>query len=111
MPVYIQQTRLHMSEPLVTICVLTYGPYCGLAQRCINSIVAMCSRQQYRLVVGANAVAENTRQYLNGMKERGCIDELIISETNLNKCPMMKKMFEKVKTEFIWWFDDDSYIT
>ena len=24
---------------------------------------------------------------------------------------MMRRMFENVDTEFIWWFDDDSYIT
>lgn len=24
---------------------------------------------------------------------------------------MMRLMFERVDTEFIWWFDDDSYIT
>ncbi len=40
----------------------------------------------------------------------GAIDRLHISEVNINKCPMMRRMFADVDTEFIWWFDDDSYI-
>jgi hypothetical protein len=36
------------------------------------------------------------------------IDQLIQSPVNLNQCPMMRRMFAKVETEYIWWFDDDS---
>jgi GT2 family glycosyltransferase len=60
--------------------------------------------------VGANAVGAKTAQYLRNLRANGEIDHLIHSRENLNKCPMMREMFRKVQSEFIWWFDDDSYI-
>ncbi len=95
----------------VTICVLTYGDHPRLAARVLDSIRLHCPRSEYRLVVGANAVCEQTRVDLEARRSRGETDHLIVSESNLNKCPMMRRMFEVVDTEFIWWFDDDSRVT
>jgi GT2 family glycosyltransferase len=93
------------------VCVLLYGDYLPLAERVISSISAHCPRQDYSLIVGANAVTSETLRLLEFHQEKGTIDRLVVSETNLNKCPMMRLMFEEVESEFIWWFDDDSYIT
>ena len=95
----------------VTICVLTYGDYPGLASRAIDSIRHNCPRPRYQLIVGGNALGTQTLHYLEGLQARGDIDELILSPTNMNQCPMMRRMFPKAESEFIWWFDDDSYIT
>jgi hypothetical protein len=95
----------------VTICVLTYGNFPDLAKRTIESIRFHCPRPLYRLVVGANAVCPETGGYLERLRAEGAIDRLIVSEANLNKCPMMRRMFEGVDGDFIWWFDDDSYLT
>ena len=100
-----------MKTPEVTICVLTYGDYTSLVRRTIESIRAHCPRSAYRLIVGANAVSDESAAYLDRLRAAGAIDELIHSATNLNKCPMMRRMFQCVNTEFIWWFDDDSYVT
>jgi GT2 family glycosyltransferase len=62
------------------------------------------------LVVGANAVGNSTLSFLKSRERAGDIDDLIVHTKNLNKCPMMRRMFERVGTELIWWFDDDSYI-
>jgi hypothetical protein len=97
--------------PKVTICGLTYGEYPQLIRRLIESIQRHCSRSEYRLVVGANAACSETLDYLRGLESKGEIDCLIVSALNLNKNPMMRRMFEVIDTEFIWWFDDDSYIT
>jgi hypothetical protein len=97
--------------PRVTICALTYGDYPQLIRRLIESIQRHCSRSEYRLVVGANAACSKTLDYLQGLEGKGEIDRLIVSALNLNKNPMMRRMFERIETEFIWWFDDDSYIT
>ncbi len=94
----------------VSICVLTYGDFPRLARRCINSIVRHCERPLYRLIVGANAVSAETMKYLHDLRQREAIDELILSPENLNKNPMMRLMFERVRSEFIWWFDDDSFV-
>ena len=97
--------------PATTICVLTHADYPSLARQCVDSILRNCERSQYRLVVGANAVGAKTLDYLHGLKADGAIDHLIESRVNLGKCPMMRQMFEGIETEFVWWFDDDSYIT
>lgn len=97
--------------PNITICVLTYGDYPRLARRVIESIRRFCPRLEYELIVGANAVSEETRIYLEARREAGEVDHVISSTVNLNKCPMMRRLFDRVNTEFIWWFDDDSHVT
>ncbi len=94
----------------VTICVLTYGNYAHLARRAIESIRAHCPRSQYQFVVGANAAGDETLSYLEHLKNTGGIDRLLVSEVNMYKCPMMRRMFRCVESELVWWFDDDSYI-
>src|SRR6478736_1121217 len=96
--------------PKVTICVLTYGNFPELARESIRSIQLHCPRSEYRLVIGANAIGSETRNYLDDLQHKGQIDRLVISDVNINKCPMMRRMFEEIDTEFIWWFDDDSHI-
>jgi hypothetical protein len=97
-------------QPAVTICVLLYGDFANLAERVLSSVRRNCPRSAYRLVVGANVPGARTLTYVRRLKRDGDIDRLFVSATNLNKCPMMRRMFAGVKTEFIWWFDDDSYI-
>jgi GT2 family glycosyltransferase len=99
-----------MNPPIVSICVLVYGDYVELARRCISSITQHCPRAEYRLLVGANAPSPQTTEYLEGLKASGAIDTLIVSAENINKCPMMRRLFHEVDTEYIWWFDDDSWI-
>ncbi|HTL55809.1 MAG TPA: glycosyltransferase [Candidatus Limnocylindrales bacterium] len=102
-----------MASPVVdkvTFCVLTYGDYPRMATRVIESIQRHCPRAEYRLVVGANAVSNPTLSFLESLERGGDIDDLIVHEENLNKCPMMRRMFERVGTNLVWWFDDDSYI-
>ena len=100
-----------LGQPLVTICVLTFGSYPGLARQTLDSIRRCCLRTEYKLVVGANSVCAETLGLLTARHEAGDIDRLIVSATNLSKCPMMRRMFAEIDTEYIWWFDDDSYIT
>jgi len=97
-------------KPPLTVCVLTYGPYAALARRAIDSIRRHFDRSSYRLVVGANAPGEETWRYLVGLSGEGAIDRLHLSAENLNKCPMMRRMFADIDTDYIWWFDDDSYV-
>lgn len=99
-----------MSRAEITIGVLTFGDYPQLARRAIDSIRTHCERSAYRLVVGANAVCDETRAYLETLERSGAIDRLIVSEENITKLPMMRLMLEDVSTEFFWWFDDDSYV-
>ena len=95
----------------MTVCVLTYGAHCALARRCIESIRSHTSRALYRLVVGANAVGEETDDYLRELERSRAIDRVHRSQRNLNKNPMMRRMFRDVNTPFTCWFDDDSHVT
>lgn len=97
--------------PAITICVLTFSDYPQLVRRMLDSVRNHCQRAHYRLIVGANAAGRETLELLKNRHSGGEIDHLILSETNLNKCPMMRRIFDEVHTEYIWWFDDDSYIT
>jgi GT2 family glycosyltransferase len=94
----------------INFCVLTYGHYFELVRRCIESILANTDRALYRLVVGANAVGEQTDDYLQSLQRSGAIDRLHRSRRNLNKNPMMRRMFRQINTPYICWFDDDSYV-
>ncbi len=96
--------------PPVSICVLTYGNYPALARRCIESIRCNCDLSFYQLIVGANEVCPETHDYLQILAAAGEIDHLELSPVNIHKCPMMRRMFAAISTEYIWWFDDDSYI-
>src|SRR5262249_54923186 len=100
-----------LASPLVTVRVPPYRDFPHLIHRTLSSIQGQFPRRGYRLVVGANAVGQKTGGYLQRLHEAGAIDELIAHPVNLNKCPMMRRMFERVNTEYIWWFDDDSYVT
>lgn len=95
----------------VTICALTYGDNPRLIRRCLESIRQFCQRSAFRLVVGANAPSPRSLRYLLNLRREGFIDRLHLSPVNLNKCPMMRRMFQGgIETEFVWWFDDDSHV-
>lgn len=64
----------------------------------------------YRLIIGANAVGNRTQTYLEQLVKQRAIDRLHMSTVNINKCPMMRRMFQDVTTDLVWWFDDDSFI-
>lgn len=100
-----------VESPPVTFCVLTYGDYADLVQRAIESILKTCPRPGYRLIVGGNVVGTATARYLEGLEKRRVVDHLLLSNTNLNKGRMMRRMLPLVDSEFTWWFDDDSHIT
>jgi GT2 family glycosyltransferase len=99
-----------MPTPAVSICVLTYGDYPDLARTTLDSIIQHCARADYQLIVGGNAVSPATADYLQALHAEGAIDQLLLSPENLNKCPMMRRMFAEVEAPLIWWFDDDSFV-
>ncbi len=97
--------------PAVTICALTCGDNRRLIQRCLESVRRNCRRGAFRLVVGANAPSSRVLRYLLQLRAEGFIDRLHVSPVNLNKSPMMRRMFQGgIDTEFVWWFDDDSHV-
>ena len=82
-----------------------------LHKRCIDSIldtVSISEREKISFVIGCNEVDPATLKYLQHTLPDAT---LVIEEQNINKYPLMRKMFKYVTTDWAVWFDDDSYIT
>ena len=93
-----------------TICVLLYGDFPQLAERCLRSITETVSERDLNLRVGLNAVSPAVRDWVHAWVPENSITE---SAENIFKYPMMRKMLydNPVTTDYIMWFDDDSYLT
>lgn len=93
-----------------TVCVLTYGNFVGLAMRCLNPLFKLNKMGLIDLRIGLNEVSQATSDYVNE-HAGNCLK--YEANPQIYKYPMMHKMFNEpvVDTEFIMWFDDDSFIT
>lgn len=94
----------------VTVVALTYGNHCDLIERCLESIWRAVPPHTLPCIVGANAASKNTLEYLRKHRRSGAIDALAVSDRNLGKNPMMRRLFDKVQTPLVWWFDDDTFL-
>lgn len=97
-----------------TIGVLLFDDYPHLAKRCLGSLQRVFPAEFCRrhLRVGGNAIAASSKAYLDQLLADGVLspENVFLSETNSYKYPMMRRMFETVTTEYVIWFDDDSYL-
>ena len=91
----------------ITIMVLCYGDHFNLAERCLSSIINNFDKNKYILRVGLNKVCDQTRNYVQSLKE---VDDIFISKKNIHKVGMWRRMFKDIQTEWIMWFDDDSHV-
>ena len=94
----------------MTAFVLLYGDYPELAKQFLEH----WNRNAFGLPlrVGMNGCGEATRRRVRESTAcgGGCI-QVLESETNLGKAPMMRRMFRSwpIHSEWIVWFDDDSF--
>ena len=97
----------------LTTAVLFYGDYPDLAKRCLASIYSSAAHDPVKLVIGLNAVGAKTRRIAEQYAQRRADVRLVDSRENLFKYPMMRRMFwdPDLDTEWVCWFDDDSYVT
>jgi GT2 family glycosyltransferase len=115
--VYVCRKKLY--PPTFTICVLLYGDNLPLAERCLNSIVALPDLVRCELRIGMNDCSPDTHDFVGTLfkeeNEKGRNVLLYNSTTNRGKYPVARWMFHDptnpVRGPFIMWFDDDSYIT
>ena len=107
-----------MSSPNdLTICVLLYGPYSHLAQRCLESIRQnMAPLLPKHLRIGLNEPGASTFDYVQSLIQQNVVlpEHVVMSLGNIHKYPMMRYLlhgtFDPISTEFVMWFDDDSFI-
>ena len=92
-----------------TICVLLYGDFPKLAERCLSSIIQTLPDIGSNLRIGMNAVSRET---LDVVRKIGT-GLLSASAENIHKYPMMRHMLygeNRITTPYTMWFDDDSYL-
>jgi len=85
--------------------------YLELHKRCISSIANTLTQEEIdnaHFIIGCNEVSPETIAFVRKTLPKAA---LIIEETNINKYPLMKKMFAEALTKWGVWFDDDSYAT
>jgi hypothetical protein len=98
------------------ICVLLYGDFPALAQRCLDSLKDVLATGRCDLRIGLNAVSEATQQVVHEIVAEACLPRRVLvqcvtSPENIHKYPMMRKMFHTygLRTgQNVIWFDDDS---
>lgn len=101
-----------MSE--VCVCTLLYGSdrHCeALAARLLNDEFIELGRHA-DVRIGLNAVSDNTRQIVSGAVDRLSDAIVIDCPENINKHPMMRRLFlaRPIAAPLTMWFDDDSCI-
>jgi len=102
----------------ITATVLLYGDYPELAQRCLGSITSNAFRLcPANLRVGMNLCSAETKQYVRSLVQQNLVleENIYESDINIKKYPMMRRMLydenNPVNTDYIMWFDDDSFVT
>lgn len=106
-----------MSAPSITVCVLIYGDHPELAHRCLTSILTACPELGAGGIrVGLNEVGYRTSQYVDSLIQHKWLNSENVCRPalNIHKYPMMRRMFydpkRPITTDYVMWFDDDSYI-
>jgi len=97
------------SSPKFTVCVLLYGDHTSLARRCLEPVFKLCESGLVELRIGLNEVSDETSNYVTERRDSAVFYE---SDPQIFKYPMMRRMLyeQPVTTDYVMWFDDDSYI-
>ena len=96
---------------LFTICVLLYGDFPKLADRCLRSITRAVPAADLNLRVCMNAAAPRVSDWV-----RSWVPEENVREypENPGKYPVMRDLLygaRPISTPYMIWFDDDSYLS
>lgn len=98
----------------ITVGLLLFGDHAALARRVLSPLLSIRDRL-VGLRIGANAIGDETKEYLKGLIADGKIStsDLYVSEENCGKYPVLRAMVRRPRldSEFFVWFDDDSVVT
>lgn len=100
--------------PRFTVCALLYGNYHELASRCLASLSDNIQPGDVEVRLGLNEVGEGTKGVVDWFVKLHPETLVYESQENIFKYPMMRRMFydpdRPIRSPFVVWFDDDSYI-
>ena len=94
-----------------TICVLLYGDFMQLADRCLRSIAETIPRDHLNLRVGLNGVSSQVGEWVRSWVAE---EDIFDFGDNRFKYPMMQQLMNgarPITTPYTMWFDDDSYLS
>lgn len=93
-----------------TVCSLLFGEYTNLARRCLEPLSVLSSLGLINLRIGMNQVCQATKDYVSEKFKNA--EYICEADPQLYKYPMMRKLFydKPISTDYVMWFDDDSYI-
>jgi ADP-heptose:LPS heptosyltransferase len=96
----------------ITIAVLGYGNYQNLLSRCLTSIYKNADQSNFDLILGLNAPSSQLRKWADRFIKSKNNAKIVVSDENIHKYPMMRKMLyePKIDTKWLVWFDDDSHV-
>lgn len=106
-----------------SICLLFYGDYPELAERCLSSLNSPlgCCENLKDIRIGLNGVSKTVENYIRKWGQH-CCDKLklpclfyknIGRSGHFHKYPLMRRMLlddSYELPEFVMWFDDDSFL-
>ena len=94
----------------VTICLLMYGDFTDLHQRCLNAVLATTPKSRVEIRVGGNQLCRETTTYLQRLQESGDVSHLNLAPANRRKYPVMRDLFREppLTTDWVIWLDDDT---
>lgn len=101
----------------LTVFVLLYGDYPDLANRCLGSLLSNEAAAAFQIRVAMNECSEPTRNLVAELRQQypDQIQAVYSSAVNLHKYPVMRAMFHDperpIRTPYVAWFDDDSYLS
>jgi hypothetical protein len=105
-----------MTDGRFTVLVLCYGPFAWLAKRCLESVYRGLPHPAAAGVrIGLNQVAPATEAVVADLVERHPEVPTLVDASSRNrlKYPVLRDWIhgaEPVTTEFVMWFDDDSFV-
>lgn len=99
----------------ITCCVLTYGDYPHIIERCLASLYATLDSTYFNLRIGANEPSVATQAVLEKYASRSNCERVYTADPQIYKYPMMRQMLydpaAPIKTKWMLWLDDDSYFS
>jgi len=108
-------------QRLLSVCVLTYGDFFPLAERCLGSIVNTIEEAREIVAdfrIGLNEVCAETRrfslQWASHVWHTHQVPVYLFeSQHNVFQYPLMRRMFFQDRlplASLVMWFDDDSFL-
>lgn len=116
--------RVNFQEKPVDICVLCFSSdhteeydHFDIISRCLKSIVSKTHPHLYTLHIGCNNLSPRAMALVDQLvatygatKYIGVPTRDIHGKMVYPKYPLMRKMYNSTNSEWVVWFDDDSYV-